>query len=1058
MTNFEYRIKSVSLDPDPMSGRKRYQSIVLIGNDEIGFTTQRTGVHFSQQAVQDDISTIVAKIKSSQENKPITVPVNYNSEKVTVNANSSYAAEIEKDILENNLRELTEDPSNPGYSVSGRRLVDADEYMSADSLERRSIAARDDEKLENIKNRYFEINQQLKIEKPSVNVSESTPSASVGTPSPSVSTSSTPVTTPQPGPDEDIGGTGVLETTQTIPGVTTDGTVTDYTTPTSTGVDPTTGVSTVATQTGNLSALPPSVTYATNTAGTPGNIPESLLAPSISGQGPSTYDTWMASQNQMAEEVTGAVQGGYTVILPDGKTANIPYGQPIPPGSQIVSYYQGEAPNIPNEESPVNAYQGGMMTGGYAPGGLVDNAIVKIAQMNGFRGNRPQEAKMFMNSSEGLRAKARAIGAMMNKGGLMSQGYQGGGVVKQNESGQWIVQFPDGTATIFPTGDPGKQQAEEYLASLPQDTGTAVGITGSEGTTISSPDATTYVEGNETVTPPGNTTTNPFNISNPMLDQFKKQQQDLIRGTMSPIQSDVAKIQPQAEDFIPTDAGQTAPIAPFAEVATVGTTAQAGLPTETSATTMTPTTISSQVQGETDALDPVTGSIRPGSTITPEQQLTSAITGMEGATGESVDVYGAPTRTMQEGEQIAAGNLGLSSVDFDKVGTAFGTGEVQAASMQDELAGLMAQFEGGNTPAWAAGAMRKATAEMSARGLGSSSMAGQAMIQAAMEAALPIAQIDTGNKQQVALFKAEQRAKFMQMDFDQDFQAKVINSAKVSEIANMNFDAQQEIAIENSRAANTMELANLSNDQAIIMAEAAALSGLDIGNLNNRQQAAVQNAQNFLQMDMTNLSNEQQTAIFKAQQNIQALFSDQAAENAAAQFNASSENQNTQFFANLISQVSQFNASQQNAMDQFNVNSINALREFNSNLQQQRDLFNAQNGLVVAQANAQWRQNIATLNTAAQNESNMDFAKTINALTSTNLDQIWQRERDIMSFAFTAQQAALDRSLNLLLGDKKIEQVEKELSERRDIAATDLAFRFFFGSNPSGLFGGIFNK
>ena len=62
MTNFEYRIKSVEVSPDPMSGRKRYQSIVLIGNDDIGFTTQRTGVHFNRNAVQDDISTIVAKL------------------------------------------------------------------------------------------------------------------------------------------------------------------------------------------------------------------------------------------------------------------------------------------------------------------------------------------------------------------------------------------------------------------------------------------------------------------------------------------------------------------------------------------------------------------------------------------------------------------------------------------------------------------------------------------------------------------------------------------------------------------------------------------------------------------------------------------------------------------------------------------------------------------------------------------------------------------------------------------------------------------------------------
>jgi L-fucose mutarotase/ribose pyranase (RbsD/FucU family) len=90
--------------------------------------------------------------------------------------------------------------------------------------------------------------------------------------------------------------------------------------------------------------------------------------------------------------------------------------------------------------------------------------------------------------------------------------------------------------------------------------------------------------------------------------------------------------------------------------------------------------------------------------------------------------------------------------------------------------------------------MRKAMQTLAARGLGASSLAGQAVIQAAMEAALPIAQIDTANKQQMAILKAEQRAKFLQQDFDQDFQRKVLNAAKVSEIANMNFNADQQIA------------------------------------------------------------------------------------------------------------------------------------------------------------------------------------------------------------------------------------------------------------------------
>jgi hypothetical protein len=206
-------------------------------------------------------------------------------------------------------------------------------------------------------------------------------------------------------------------------------------------------------------------------------------------------------------------------------------------------------------------------------------------------------------------------------------------------------------------------------------------------------------------------------------------------------------------------------------------------------------------------------------------------------------------------------------------------------------------------------------------------------------------------------------------------------------------------------------------------------------------------------MDMANLNNEQQTAMFKTQQNIQSLFTDQAAENAAAQFNAANENQTRQFFSSLSAQTSQFNASQTNAVNQFNVNSINAIREFNSNLQQQRDTFNATNSLVVAQANAQWRQNIATLNTAAQNESNREFAQTINSMTSKNIDAVWQRERDLMSYNFTSTESAKDRALQILVADKELQQLKESMGYAEDTAKTELAFRFLFGDSFGGLFG-----
>jgi hypothetical protein len=371
-------------------------------------------------------------------------------------------------------------------------------------------------------------------------------------------------------------------------------------------------------------------------------------------------------------------------------------------------------------------------------------------------------------------------------------------------------------------------------------------------------------------------------------------------------------------------------------------TSQADAPTQTQANTMQAATAAPGVDAAMNATSAAQANPQdPRSQVTAAQQTASSVGNLQAAQGNAVLINNPVQRQIQQGELISG-----TGVDATKAAQV--TAQTQAAAatanpsaqtmVANQLDGLMQQFQGANPPAWAAGAMRSATAAMAARGMGASSLAGQAIVQAAMESALPIAMADAqtvakfesqnlSNRQQSAMLAAEQRARFMGQEFDQAFQAKVMNASKISDIANQNFTAEQQVQLENSRAANTMNLQNLSNSQALVMAEAAALAQLDVSNLNNRQQAAVQNAQNFLQVDMANLSNRQQTELFKAQQRTQALFTDQAAENAARQFNASSQNQVDQFFANLSSQVSQFNATQQNAQSQFNAGQTNSLMQ-----------------------------------------------------------------------------------------------------------------------------------
>ena len=444
-----------------------------------------------------------------------------------------------------------------------------------------------------------------------------------------------------------------------------------------------------------------------------------------------------------------------------------------------------------------------------------------------------------------------------------------------------------------------------------------------------------------------------------------------------------------------------------------------------------------------------------------EGNVKTSVSNLDAAQGTAVKVDSPAARQIQDGEIIDGVADAQKAAKFTEQIQAAEATPSKQATVKGQLESLMQDFEGGETPPWAAGAMRNVSAQMAARGLGASSMAGQALVQAAMESSLPIAMADAqtvagfemanlSNRQQRSMLAAEQRAAFMGQEFDQDFQARVLVASKITDIANMNFTAEQQIALENSRAANTMELANTSNKQALVMGEAAALANLDMANLNNRQQAAVQNASTFLATDMANLSNEQQTELFKGQTRSQALFSDQAAENAALQFNATSENQTDQFFSNLKVQNNQFNTAQDNAMKQFNAGDESAMSKFNAEVANQRDQFNATNQLVVAQANAGWRREIATSETATINRVNEINANNVLGVSNQGYANLWQEHGDLMEWAWTSAEGERDRqnavTLSHLAAGRERTQAEYEADLASSSAIGDFVGKLLLGS------------
>tara|TARA_R110002020_G_scaffold121102_7_gene275525 strand:- start:3139 stop:4623 length:1485 start_codon:yes stop_codon:yes gene_type:complete len=285
----------------------------------------------------------------------------------------------------------------------------------------------------------------------------------------------------------------------------------------------------------------------------------------------------------------------------------------------------------------------------------------------------------------------------------------------------------------------------------------------------------------------------------------------------------------------------------------------------------------------------------------------------------------------------------------------------QEATVQYQVEKLMASLDSGDElPAWAAPSVRKAKAIMNQRGLGSSSMAAAAMIQALMESGVPIAAADAQSYARI-------------------------------------------------------QLQNLTNEQQTALSNAATIAAIDMKNLDNRMKAAQQNANTFLQMDLANLSNEQAAQVLTYQTQAQALFTDQAAVNAAKQFNATTQNQVNQFYDQLGTTVSTNNANRQEAASQFNADQANTMLKYEAKIEDAREKFNANMQLQIDQSNALWRRTINTANTAATNAANQSNAAALLGITVSAQNALWQQYRDEASFAFTASENEAQRALQLAL-------------------------------------------
>ena len=360
-------------------------------------------------------------------------------------------------------------------------------------------------------------------------------------------------------------------------------------------------------------------------------------------------------------------------------------------------------------------------------------------------------------------------------------------------------------------------------------------------------------------------------------------------------------------------------------------------------------------------------------------------------------------------------------------------GEITAAStVQFQMEKLMKSFDDG-TPAWAAGALRSVNAAMSARGLGNSSMAGAALIQASLESAIPIAQSDA------ATFAA------MDMENVRNEQAVALaNAAAAQNFELANLSNEQATRIQNSMNNANLQLTNLSNEQEAVLATAqfkAALQGQELSisanvalsnaaryaavndiNLTNRQQTSILRSTQNLEVEMANLSNAQQTALSNLQvkaammgqeltneQQVAVLESTQAFE--AGMQDATMKQQ--AFIQDAVARAAMegrvLDNKQQTAL--FNVSNQVAEREIELNNEQQTAIFNMSNKMTVDMANLSNRQQTALAN--AQIEAAMKGQELSNKQQVAVIKA--ERIAEVANMNFTEQQTRALRNSEMAM-------------------------------------------
>ena len=481
-----------------------------------------------------------------------------------------------------------------------------------------------------------------------------------------------------------------------------------------------------------------------------------------------------------------------------------------------------------------------------------------------------------------------------------------------------------------------------------------------------------------------------------------------------------------------------------------------GIPTAVDSVDRAVNTIDKAIEGSATVIpDADIDAIFDETTPTPSYEATvGSIRSGSAATVSGSEKVGDAVR------EIAQGQAAIDELEDTKVIAAIAE-MPQEALVSSQLETLLEAVENDEVPAWAKPAVEQVEALLAKRGMGKSTVGRDALFNAIITAATPLAQSNAQALQTQALQNQANRqsANELQAKMSQDIRMANLSNRQTMELENLralnssqseqfSFEAQQKLKEyetlvsfknTNTEYAQQMELANLNDELQMELANLSHTNNADAANMSVENQSRLLELQTYVDFTNKNADFKQQMELTNLDMKSKVEFANLSALNLAAQDQMTVDQQKALTEYQSKVEVGKYNAELAQQMGIANLSNKqqsavqNAMNSLNMDLKkldldQQVELANSTFAQTMTATDLSNRQAVALLN--ATNMATMDMANLSNAQQAqvTNAQNFLKLDLTNLS---NAQQAELFNDQwqqQVLMSNQSVENAAKQFA------------------------------